>query len=168
MSIGMVVAGLIAGHLATSFVQTFTHRAFGHGAHGGWIRKRHVTEHHGIYSGDRLLQPRYSEQEKSLSKYGLIPTAVVVPMTFLLFPLAFAGACLAGIALSYLAHIYLHAQYHLSDALFRNQAWFRRLQALHMVHHHRQNRNYAVIDLYWDKLVGTFASAEASGSGETQ
>jgi sterol desaturase/sphingolipid hydroxylase (fatty acid hydroxylase superfamily) len=35
-------------------------------------------------------------------------------------------------------------------------AWFRRKQQLHFVHHLHANRNFAVIDFFWDRLFGTY------------
>lgn len=166
MSIWIALAGFAVGHLSASFMQTAFHRALGHGAFGGWIRARHVGEHHSIYTGARLELPRYSDDEKSLSMFYLAPGCLLILAFFLMFPFAFAAGFAAGAVLSFLAHIYLHAQYHLSDALFENHAWFRRLRALHRVHHHDHNRNFAVIDLYWDKLMGTFAGAERGGGAD--
>lgn len=155
MSAGMTLLGLVLGHMVASFVQTYFHRRLGHGQAGKWIRTLHVGEHHTIYSGDALKSPRYRDDEKSLTLVYLAASILVVPV-FLVFPRTFAIAFSCGLMLSYLAHIFLHAQYHLSDAIFKDHAWFQRLQALHMVHHRHQGRNFAVIDLYWDKLMGTF------------
>ena len=165
MSVWMALAGLAIGHVTASFVQTYFHRVLGHDAFGGWIHTLHVGEHHTIYSGERIETPRYSNDEKSLTLVYLLASLLMLP-AFLVLPLPLAAGFASGLVLSYLAHIHLHAQYHLSDALFRNQAWFRRLRDLHMVHHHHQNRNFAVIDLYWDKLMGTFAGTEAGDGAD--
>ena len=154
-------AGVIAGHLVTSFVQAALHRLIGHGHDGRsplseHIRSLHVDGHHTIYSRGRLVQPEYSDEDKSLSILYVFPAVLAIAPVFVVFPLAFALGFATGILLSYALHVFLHAQYHLSDALFRDRKWFRTLRALHMVHHRRQDRNYAVIDLYWDKLMGTF------------
>lgn len=158
MSIWIALFGLAAGHVVASFVQTYFHRVLGHGEIGGWIRALHVGEHHTIYSGKRLETTRYSE-EKSLTLVYLLASLLMLP-AFLVLPRAMAVGFSAGLLLSYFAHIYLHAQYHLSNSPLRHRAWFCRMRALHMVHHRRQDRNFAVIDLYWDKLMGTFAGAE--------
>jgi sterol desaturase/sphingolipid hydroxylase (fatty acid hydroxylase superfamily) len=165
MSVWMTLAGLAAGHLAASFMQTALHRAFGHGVLGGWIRARHVGEHHSIYSGQRLELPAYSSEERSLTLFYLLPGCALIMLFFLLFPPAFAAGFGAGAFLSYFAHIYLHAQYHLSRPRLERHAWFRRLRALHRLHHHHQDRNFAVIDLYWDKLMGTYAGTDAVEDG---
>jgi sterol desaturase/sphingolipid hydroxylase (fatty acid hydroxylase superfamily) len=170
MLVWQAFAGVVAGHLAASFLQTALHRMFGHShlgqnLFGGRISAQHVDGHHTLYSGGRLVLPQYSDEDKSLSVLYVVPAFLAIAPAFLVFPFTFAAGFGAGMLLSYAIHIFMHAQYHLSDALFREQEWFRRLRALHMVHHRQQDRNYAVIDLYWDKLMGTFARADAE-SGE--
>jgi sterol desaturase/sphingolipid hydroxylase (fatty acid hydroxylase superfamily) len=155
MSLGMTVFGLVVGHMVASFIQACFHRLLGHGRLGGWIQALHEGEHHTIYSGDRLTTSRYRDDEKSLTLAYLLASLLMVPACLIL-PLLFAIGFSMGLVLSYFVHIFLHAQYHLSDAWFKNQAWFQRLRALHMVHHRHHDRNFAVIDLYWDKLMGTF------------
>ncbi|MGH8461839.1 MAG: sterol desaturase family protein [Stenotrophobium sp.] len=162
MSGWWILAGVAGGHLVVSLVQTLLHRAIGHGAFGGWVRARHVGEHHSIYSGNRLETAGYSDDEKSLSVFYLVVAVPALLAGFSLLPLAVALGFAAGLGLSYLAHIYLHAQFHIRDTRYARQRWFRRLRDLHMVHHRHQGRNFAVIDLYWDKLMGTF---HGSGDG---
>lgn len=158
MSVWMTVGGLAAGHFLASFLQTVLHRALGHGRLGRWIRARHVGGHHSIYSGEQLEYAAYSDEEKSLTLFYLLPGGLLIGLFFLLFPPAFAAGFALGAFLSYFAHIWLHAQYHLTQPRFGHRAWFRRLRALHRVHHRLHNRNYAVIDLYWDRLMGTYAA----------
>ncbi len=35
-------------------------------------------------------------------------------------------------------------------------AWFGRKQQLHFVHHVHADSNFAVIDFFWDRLLGTY------------
>ena len=35
-------------------------------------------------------------------------------------------------------------------------AWFRHKQQLHFVHHLHADSNFAVIDFFWDRLLGTY------------
>ena len=39
-------------------------------------------------------------------------------------------------------------------------SWFRRKQQLHFVHHRHANCNFAVIDFFWDRLLGTYCRIE--------
>ena len=39
-------------------------------------------------------------------------------------------------------------------------AWFRRKQQLHFVHHLHANSNFAVIDFFWDRLLGTYRAPD--------
>ncbi|MGH8456906.1 MAG: sterol desaturase family protein [Stenotrophobium sp.] len=166
MSGWLVMVGIAGGHMAASLVQTLLHRAMGHGALGGLVRARHVDEHHSIYSARNLEASHYSDEEKSLSVFYLIPAGMMILPVFLFFVPAFAIGFAAGLGLSYLAHIYLHAQYHLTHPKFGHHGWFRKLRDLHMVHHLDQGRNFAVIDLYWDKLMGTFRGAGANDGAD--
>src|SRR3954454_24365428 len=40
--------------------------------------------------------------------------------------------------------------------------WFRKKQQLHILHHHHANCNFAVIDYFWDRLLGTYRGVEAT------
>jgi sterol desaturase/sphingolipid hydroxylase (fatty acid hydroxylase superfamily) len=40
--------------------------------------------------------------------------------------------------------------------------WFCQHRELHYMHHRDARRNYAVIDLFWDRLFGTFAEAPSN------
>jgi sterol desaturase/sphingolipid hydroxylase (fatty acid hydroxylase superfamily) len=35
-------------------------------------------------------------------------------------------------------------------------AWFRRKRQLHFAHHLHANSNFVVIDLFWDRILGTY------------
>jgi hypothetical protein len=41
-----------------------------------------------------------------------------------------------------------------SMELITRFAWFRRKQQLHFVHHMHGNSNFAIIDNFWDRLLG--------------
>jgi hypothetical protein len=41
-----------------------------------------------------------------------------------------------------------------SMELITRFAWFRRKQQLHFVHHIHGNSNFAIIDNFWDRLLG--------------
>jgi sterol desaturase/sphingolipid hydroxylase (fatty acid hydroxylase superfamily) len=40
-------------------------------------------------------------------------------------------------------------------------AWFKRKQQLHFVHHTHANSNFAIIDNFWDRLLGTYRNPDA-------
>lgn len=152
-----ILLGAVAGYLCASLVQTVLHRLIGHGRWGGWVQTLHVNQHHRIYAGDELTAAHYAA-EKSLSAYYLAPAALVLAAIFYFCPLAFALAFSAAALLSYSAHIVLHEHYHLSLSPLLRHAWFQRLRDLHLEHHRQQDRNFAVLDLFWDRLMGTYAA----------
>jgi sterol desaturase/sphingolipid hydroxylase (fatty acid hydroxylase superfamily) len=43
-------------------------------------------------------------------------------------------------------------------------SWFRRKQQLHFIHHRHGNYNFAVIDFFWDRLLGTYRRVESETS----
>jgi hypothetical protein len=62
---------------------------------------------------------------------------------------------------SFSAHVYLDNQYHTSGSALLRFAWFRRKQQLHFVHHTYGDSNFALIDNFWDKLLGTYRNPDA-------
>jgi hypothetical protein len=65
-------------------------------------------------------------------------------------------------SLSFCAHYYLDNQYHVAGSWLGRFSWFRRKQQLHFIHHRHGNCNFAVIDFFWDQLLGTYRSAEVA------
>jgi hypothetical protein len=55
----------------------------------------------------------------------------------------------------------LDKQYHIGGSPLLRFAWFRRKQQLHFVHHTHGNSNFALIDNFWDRLLGTYRSPDA-------
>src|SRR5215475_13611359 len=62
---------------------------------------------------------------------------------------------------SFSTHVYLDNQYHTSASALLRFAWFRRKQQLHFVHHTYGDSNFAIIDNFWDKLLGTYRNPDA-------
>ncbi len=69
----------------------------------------------------------------------------------------------AASAASFCLHVYLDKQYHAEGSCLTRLAWFRRKQQLHFVHHLHANTNFAVIDFFWDRLLGTYRSPDTAG-----
>jgi sterol desaturase/sphingolipid hydroxylase (fatty acid hydroxylase superfamily) len=59
-------------------------------------------------------------------------------------------------AASFYAHVVFDREYHVEGSWFLRFAWFMRKQQLHFVHHRHANANFAVIDFFWDRLLGTY------------
>ena len=145
-----------ATYYVASFIQTVFHRVFGHTRRVAKLYDVHVKGHHGQYSR-ALLSDRWIPTEQHVTWYYAIPFAPIVFIAFWYLPLDFFLAHLAALGGAIWWHVYLHRQYHLRNSWFGRFAWFRRKQHLHFVHHQRPNRNYAVVEYFWDRLFRTFA-----------
>jgi hypothetical protein len=60
--------------------------------------------------------------------------------------------------------VFFDKEYHVEGSRFLRFAWFRRKQQLHFVHHRHANTNFAVIDFFWDRLLGTYRAPEPDAS----
>jgi hypothetical protein len=54
--------------------------------------------------------------------------------------------------------IYFDKHYHVAGSWLGRFAWFRRKQQLHFLHHWYADCNFAVVDNFWDWLLGTYRS----------
>jgi sterol desaturase/sphingolipid hydroxylase (fatty acid hydroxylase superfamily) len=66
----------------------------------------------------------------------------------------------AASAGSFSAHVYFDKAYHAQESKLARFAWFRRKQQLHFVHHLHADSNFAVVDFFWDRLLGTHRRPE--------
>jgi hypothetical protein len=146
----------VAAHLIVSFTQTVMHYKLGHSAIGGRLFRNHIGFHHTYYSKDHLVSQTYLGDEGNNTPFFLIPAAVVGACTFLVLPLDLFLVQTIVCALSFYAHVFLDKEYHVEGSRFLRFGWFRRRQQLHFVHHLHANSNFAVIDFFWDRALGTY------------
>jgi sterol desaturase/sphingolipid hydroxylase (fatty acid hydroxylase superfamily) len=102
----------------------------------------------------------YRGNEGNNTPYFLIPTILVAGGMFLVLPFDLFLIVTAASAASFCAHVYLDKQYHAGRSTLARFAWFRRKQQLHFVHHLYANANFAVIDFFWDRLLGTYQNLD--------
>jgi sterol desaturase/sphingolipid hydroxylase (fatty acid hydroxylase superfamily) len=153
----------VATHLLMSFSQTVMHYRLGHRRLGGIFFRNHLDFHHVYYSKDHLASLSYikNDGDGNNTPFLLIPvTLIVLPTYFILSFGAFITQIITVFA-SFLAHVYLDNQYHTSGSMLLRFAWFRRKQQLHFVHHIYGDSNFALIDNFWDKLLGTYRNPDA-------
>jgi sterol desaturase/sphingolipid hydroxylase (fatty acid hydroxylase superfamily) len=93
--------------------------------------------------------------------FFLIPVALMLSSTYFIFPLGVFLTQIITAFVSFSAHVYLDKQYHIGGSPLLRFAWFRRKQQLHFVHHTHGNSNFALIDNFWDRLLGTYRSPDA-------
>lgn len=146
----------IATHLITSFAQTLMHYKLGHHPMGGHFFRNHINFHHVYYSKDHLVSPVYLGNEGNNTPFFLIPMVLIGACAFFLLPLPLFIVGVAVCAASFYAHVFFDKEYHVEASRFERFAWFRRKRELHFVHHRHANCNFAVIDFFWDRLLGTY------------
>jgi len=151
-----VVMIVITTHLVMSLSQTLLHCTLGHHRIGHRLFRNHINFHHRYYSRDHLVSQRYRDEEGDNTPYFLIPVLLVAGLTYFLLPLDLFLAEVGSCAASFYAHVFFDKEYHVEGSPLTRFAWFRRKQALHFVHHQHAGSNFAVIDFFWDRLLGTY------------
>ena len=152
----LMVLAAIGTHLLVSISQTLFHCGLGHHRIGGIFYRNHIRFHHTFYAKGHLVSSAYRGDEGNNTPYFLIPTVLVAGGVFLVMPLYLYLVVIAASAASFYAHVYLDKEYHVAGSRLSRFAWFRRKQQLHFVHHLHANCNFAVIDFFWDRLLGTY------------
>ena len=108
------------------------------------------------------MSSTYRGDEGNNTPYFLIPTILVAGGLFLVLPLDLFLVMAVASAASFYAHVYLDREYHVEGSKLARFAWFRRKQQLHFVHHLYASSNFAVIDFFWDRLLGTYRAPDAA------
>ena len=88
--------------------------------------------------------------------FFLMPVVLVVGLSYLFLRLDLLVVQLAVMSLSFCGHYYIDNQYHVAGSWLGRFSCFRRKQQLHFIHHRHGNCNFAVIDFFWDRLLGTY------------
>jgi len=158
--IPLLLLTAVVTHLLISFSQTVMHYGLGHRRLGGIFFRNHIHYHHVHYSKDHLVSPVHIKNDGNNTPFFLIPVALMIAPTYLIFPLGVFTIQIITAATSFAAHVYLDRQYHVAGSLLLRFAWFRRKQQLHFVHHKHGNSNFAIIDNFWDRLLGTYRNPE--------
>jgi sterol desaturase/sphingolipid hydroxylase (fatty acid hydroxylase superfamily) len=156
----LFVLTAICTHLVVSSSQTLFHYGLGHHRIGGIFYRNHIQFHHTHYAKGHLVSSTYRGNDGNNTPYFLIPTILVAGAMFLVLPFTLFVVMTAASAGSFGAHVYLDKQYHAEESILARFAWFRRKQQLHFVHHLHANSNFAVIDFFWDRLLGTYRNPD--------
>jgi sterol desaturase/sphingolipid hydroxylase (fatty acid hydroxylase superfamily) len=158
----LLVMTAVATHLFMSFTQTLMHYKLGHHRMGGRFFRNHIDFHHTYYSKDHLVSRTYLSDEGNNTPFFFIPMIFVGACTYLIFPIDLFVVQVVACAASSFAHIFLDKEYHVEGSRLQRFAWFRRKQELHFVHHRHADSNFAVIDFFWDKILGTYRRPDFS------
>ena len=152
----------VCTHLVISIGQTLFHYGLGHHRIGGILYRNHIRFHHTHYAKGHLVSSTYRGNEGNNTPYLLIPTILVAGGMYLVLPLNLFVVTITASVVSFSAHVYLDKQYHTEGSILARFAWFRRKQQLHFVHHLHGDSNFAVIDFFWDRVLGTFRSPDTA------
>ncbi len=152
----LVVVTAAGTHLVMSFCQTAFHRWLGHRRLGGFLFRNHIHFHHGYYAKDHLAASPSGEGDGNITHFFLVPTFLVGGGLFFALPFLLFVVMTLAAAASFYAHVFFDNEYHNAASRLTRFGWFRRKQQLHFVHHLHANSNFAVIDFFWDRILGTF------------
>jgi sterol desaturase/sphingolipid hydroxylase (fatty acid hydroxylase superfamily) len=148
-------------HLLMSLGQTLFHRHLGHSRLGGRFFNNHVQFHHVHYAGEHVVSTHYLDNGDNNTLFFVMPVALIVGVSYLLLKFDLFVVQLAAMSLSFCGHYYIDNQYHVAGSWLGRFSWFRRKQQLHCIHHRHGNCNFAVIDFFWDRFLGTYRPVEA-------
>ncbi len=160
LEVPLLVLTVVGTHLVMSGSQTMLHRWIGHRRFGGRLFRNHINFHHACYARGHLTSAVYRGEEGNNTPFFLIPTLLVATGLYFLLPLGLFLAMILASAASFAAHVYFDKVYHVAGSPLERFAWFRRKQQLHFVHHLHANANFAVIDFFWDRLLGTYRAPD--------
>jgi sterol desaturase/sphingolipid hydroxylase (fatty acid hydroxylase superfamily) len=152
----------VATHLVMSFAQTLMHYKLGHHPMGGKFFRNHINFHHTYYSKDHLVSRTYRGDEGNNTPFFFIPVFLAGACTYLVLPIDLFVVQVVACAASFYAHVFFDKEYHVEGSRLQRFAWFRRKQELHFVHHRHANCNFAVIQFFWDRILGTYSSGRSS------
>jgi sterol desaturase/sphingolipid hydroxylase (fatty acid hydroxylase superfamily) len=160
----LLILTAVCAHLVMSGGQTLFHYGLGHRRLGGAFYRNHIKFHHRYYARGNLVSATSHADDGNNTPYFLIPTILVAGVMFFILPFSFFLVATATSAASFYVHVYLDKEYHAAQPRLARFAWFRRKQQLHFVHHLHADTNFAVIDFFWDRLLGTFQRPDGNAS----
>jgi sterol desaturase/sphingolipid hydroxylase (fatty acid hydroxylase superfamily) len=154
----LLLFGLTAAcaHLVMSCGQTLMHCWLGHHRLGGRFSRNHIDFHHTYYTRGHLASAVYRGMDGNNTPFFLIPTILVGGVLFFVLPFRLFVVMALASAASFYAHVYIDKAYHVEGSSLERFAWFRRKRQLHFAHHLHANANFAVIDFFWDRMLGTY------------
>jgi sterol desaturase/sphingolipid hydroxylase (fatty acid hydroxylase superfamily) len=156
LELSLFVVTAVGTHLLVSFAQTFLHYKLAHRPLGGQLFRNHINFHHSYYAKGHLVSASYVGKEGNNTPFFLLPVFVVGVCSYFALPFDFFVVQVVACAASFYAHVFFDKEYHIENSHLGRFAWFRRKQELHFVHHRHADSNFAVLDFFWDRLLGTF------------
>ena len=118
--------------------------------------RNHINFHHTYYSKGHLVSKTYLGDEGNNTPFFLIPVFLVGACTYFILPFDLFVVQVIVCCISFYAHVFFDKEYHVERSRLERFAWFRWKRELHFVHHRHVNNNFAVIDFFWDRVLGTY------------
>jgi len=159
--LSLIFLTAIATHLTMSVAQTLMHCHLGHRPLGGKLYRDHINFHHTYYAKDHLVSAVYRGEEGNNTPFFFIPVFMVGSVSFFLLPLDLFVVQALVCAASFYAHVLFYKEYHVDGSWLERFAWFRHMRRLHFEHHRHAGTNFAVIDFFWDRMLGTRRGPDA-------
>jgi sterol desaturase/sphingolipid hydroxylase (fatty acid hydroxylase superfamily) len=156
LEVPLVTLTAVGTHLVISFCQTAFHRWLGHRRMGGFLFRNHINFHHGYYAKGNLASATSEQGDGHITHFFLVPMFLVGGGLFFALPFQLFLVMTLTAAASFYAHVFFDNEYHNAASRLTRFAWFRHKQQLHFVHHLHANSNFAVIDFFWDRVLGTY------------
>lgn len=139
----------------TCFIQALLHRFIGHRPLIRSIYLSHAGSHHRIYRPETFEQPAYRKDEASVT-HTFVPAAVALALlAWVLLPSDLWIVATACVTITFVLHVYLHAQFHIEGSRLNRFSWFRNRKELHRQHHIDPCTNFGVLEFSCDRLMGT-------------
>ncbi len=160
LRIATIIIAVIATHLVMSFFQPMLHYQLGLRRWGRMFFRNHINFHHAHYSKEHRVSKRYLDDGGNNTPYFLLSVALAAGGAYFVLPLYVLIAVLITCVASFYAHTFFDREYHVEGSRLLRFRWFRHMQELHFVHHRHANSNFAVIDFFWDRLLGTYRAPD--------
>jgi sterol desaturase/sphingolipid hydroxylase (fatty acid hydroxylase superfamily) len=162
IEVPLFVTVVLGTHLVMSFGQTLMHYWLGHRRYGGAFFRNHIKFHHGHYARGHLTSSVALENDDNNTPFFAIPVLLAGVAAWFALPHALFFAVPLGAAASFFMHVWLDRAYHVEGSWLERFAWFRRKQQQHFVHHLHANCNFAVVDFFWDRVLGTYRKPDGN------
>jgi hypothetical protein len=146
----------IATHWVMSLAQILMHYKLSHHPMNRKFLRNYIRFHHTYYSRDHLVSRTYLGDEGNNTPFFVSPVFLVGARSYLVLLIDLFVVQVVAWAASFCAHVILDKEYHVEGSRLQPFAWFWRKLALHFVHHRHTDSNFAVIDFFRDRILGTY------------
>ena len=148
--VGTAVVSSLLGYLI--------HR-LAHWPKAGIFYAMHMEHHRELYPPHEFLSEEYKSAGVASFRLWFVPIITVVVAAFILWlPTWYAVAATASLGIISALDDYLHDQFHLTGSRLVRFRWFRRLRALHLLHHRNMRKNYGIFSFVLDRMLGSFVA----------